>query len=71
VENVGETRTMGLLDLGLASGCITQGVEQAARVTPDATRIGGGTAVEGDPHEYILDSSRGFTAFPGKARKAT
>lgn len=62
---------MGLLDLGLAGGRIAQGVEQAAGVPPNATRIAGRAAVEGDPHERVIDSSRRFAASPGSARKAT
>jgi hypothetical protein len=72
VEDIGgPRRSVRLLDLGLVAGRVTQGIEQATRVAPDATRIGGGAAVERDPHERVIDSARRFAASPGNARKAT
>jgi len=62
------TGAMRLDDLSARGARVAQRVEQAAAVAPDAAWIAGGTAVEGDPHENILDSSRWFTAFPGNAR---
>jgi hypothetical protein len=71
VEDVIGASWADLLDLVPRDGRVTQSFEQAAGVTPDAARIGGGTAVEGDPHKRVLDSSRRFIASSRNARQAT
>jgi len=61
---------MRLDDLSARANRVAQGVEQAAGVASDTARIGRGTAVEGDPHEGAIESSRSVTSSPGNARKA-
>jgi hypothetical protein len=64
------TGSMCLDDLSARGNRVAQRVEQMAGVAPYSAWIGGGPAVEGDPHERLLDSTRLFTGPPGNARKA-
>ena len=61
---------MRLDDLSALGIRVAQRIEQAARVAPHAAHIGGGTAVEGDSHGRLLDSTRLFTGPPGNTRRA-
>ena len=64
------TGTVRLDDLSMGGNRVAQRVEQIAGVAPDAAWIGDRPAVEGDPHERLLDSTRWVTGPPGNTRKA-
>ena len=49
---------------------VAQRVEQAAGVAPDPAWIGDRPTVEGDPHEWLLDSTLWVTVPSGNAREA-
>ena len=57
-------------DLSARGACVTQRAEQATSVVPHTARVGGRTAVEGDPHERLFESTLWVNLPPGNARRA-